>query len=101
MDPLPERVRLVAARHQVSNRQGISRRRLVNRVLEGVVVMSDSRYVGVDWASEEHAVCVVDERGRIVEGRRYRHKSRGSGRCALGCCVCGWRWSRSSDRTGC
>jgi hypothetical protein len=29
--------------------------------------------VGVDWASEEHALCVVDERGRIVEGRRYRH----------------------------
>jgi hypothetical protein len=26
--------------------------------------------LGVDWASEEHALCVVDERGRIVEGRR-------------------------------
>ena len=30
--------------------------------------MSDARFVGVDWASEEHAVCVVDERGRIAEG---------------------------------
>src|SRR6516225_3543361 len=39
--------------------------------------MSDSRYAGVDWASEEHAVCVVDERGRIVEGRRYRHDEPG------------------------
>jgi transposase len=39
--------------------------------------MSDSRYAGVDWASEEHAVCVVDERGRIVEGRRYRHNEPG------------------------
>lgn len=35
--------------------------------------MSDGRFAGVDWASEEHAVCVVDEGGRIVEGRRYRH----------------------------
>jgi transposase len=39
--------------------------------------MSDSRYAGVDWASEEHAVCVVDERGRIVEGRRYSHNEPG------------------------
>ena len=39
--------------------------------------MSDSRYAGVDWASEEHAVCVVDERGRILEGRRYRHNELG------------------------
>jgi hypothetical protein len=35
--------------------------------------MSDGRFAGVDWASEEHAVCVVDERGRILEGRRDRH----------------------------
>jgi len=34
--------------------------------------MSDGRFGGVDWASEEHAVYVVDGRGRIVEGRRYR-----------------------------
>ena len=33
--------------------------------------------LGVDWASEEHAVCVVDEQGRIVEGRRYRHNEPG------------------------
>ena len=39
--------------------------------------MSDSRYAGVDWASEGHAVCVVDERGRIIEGRRYRHNEPG------------------------
>jgi transposase len=38
--------------------------------------MSD-RFAGVDWASEEHAVCVVDERGRIVEGKRYRHNEPG------------------------
>ncbi|MBV8733782.1 MAG: transposase [Solirubrobacterales bacterium] len=39
--------------------------------------MSDGRYAGVDWASEEHAVCVVDERGRIIEGRRYSHNEPG------------------------
>ena len=39
--------------------------------------MGELRFAGVDWASEEHAVCVVDERGRIVEGRRYRHNEPG------------------------
>jgi transposase len=39
--------------------------------------MSEGRFAGVDWASEEHAVCVVDEQGRIVEGRRYRHDETG------------------------
>ncbi len=40
--------------------------------------MVEDRFAGVDWASEEHAVCVVDERGRIVEGRRYRHDEEAS-----------------------
>lgn len=35
------------------------------------------RFAGVDWASEEHAVSVHDQGGRIVEGRRYRHDERG------------------------
>ena len=39
--------------------------------------MLGERFAGVDWASEEHAVCVVDADGRIVEGRRYRHDERG------------------------
>ncbi len=39
--------------------------------------MSEGRFAGVDWASEEHAVCVNDANGRIVEGRRYRHDERG------------------------
>jgi transposase len=39
--------------------------------------MLDSRFAGVDWASEEHAACVVDEHGRIVEGRRYTHNEPG------------------------
>jgi transposase len=39
--------------------------------------MQQERFAGVDWASEEHAVSVHDEHGRIVEGRRYRHDERG------------------------
>ena len=39
--------------------------------------MGESRFAGVDWASEEHAVCVTDAAGRIVDGRRYRHDERG------------------------
>jgi len=39
--------------------------------------VSEGRFGGVDWASEEHAVGVVDEQGRIVEGRRYRHDETG------------------------
>jgi transposase len=35
------------------------------------------RFAGVDWASEEHAVCVVDGDGRIAEGRRFGHDERG------------------------
>jgi hypothetical protein len=35
------------------------------------------RFAGVDWASEEHALCVVDGEGRIVEARRYRQDERG------------------------
>jgi transposase len=41
------------------------------------VVVGESRFAGVDWASEEHAVCVNGADGRIVEGRRYRHDERG------------------------
>ena len=39
--------------------------------------MGQGRFAGIDWASEEHAVCVNDADGRIVEGRRYRHDERG------------------------
>jgi transposase len=42
-----------------------------------VVVVSDGRFAGVDWASAEHAVCVVDGRGRMVEGRRFGHDESG------------------------
>ncbi|MGZ6616352.1 MAG: IS110 family transposase [Solirubrobacteraceae bacterium] len=39
--------------------------------------MGELRFAGVDWASEEHATCMTDEPGRIVEGRRYRHNEKG------------------------
>lgn len=46
-------------------------------------LMQEDRFAGVDWASEEHAVCVNDTDGRIVEGRRYRHDEVGiSALCA-------------------
>ena len=34
-------------------------------------------FAGIDWASEEHAVCVVDADGRIVQGRRCAHDEAG------------------------
>jgi transposase len=40
-------------------------------------VVGEVRFAGIDWASQEHAVCVNDADGRIVEGRRYRHDERG------------------------
>lgn len=39
--------------------------------------MGEERFAGVDWASEEHAACIVDADGRILEGRRFRHDERG------------------------
>lgn len=39
--------------------------------------MEESRFASVDWASEEHAVCVLDAEGGIVEGRRYRRDELG------------------------
>lgn len=39
--------------------------------------MQEDRFAGVDWASEEHVVCVNDADGRMIEGRRYRHDERG------------------------
>lgn len=39
--------------------------------------MQEGRFAGVDWASEEHVVCVNDADGRMIEGRRYRHDERG------------------------
>jgi transposase len=42
-------------------------------------VVQEGRFAGIDWASAEHACCVVDAGGRIVEGRRYRHDERGLG----------------------
>jgi len=32
---------------------------------------------GIDWASEEHALCVVDQEGRMLEGRRVSHTEAG------------------------
>jgi hypothetical protein len=63
--------------------------------------MSDGRFAGVGWVSEEHAVCVVDERGRIVRASATGMASWDSEHYARGCWVWGWRWSRSTARMGC
>jgi transposase len=39
--------------------------------------VGEGRFAGIDWASQEHAVCVNDADGRIAEGRRYRHDEHG------------------------
>jgi hypothetical protein len=62
--------------------------------------MSQDRLAGVAWAREEHAVCVVDERGRIVEGRRYRHNEAGLRGLCVGLLRLGVRL-RWSARAGC
>lgn len=44
----------------------------------------ESCFAGVDWASEEHACCVVDGDGRIVERHRFAHDEHGiRALCAL------------------
>jgi transposase len=42
-------------------------------------VVEGQRFAGIDWAYEEHAACVNDASGRILEGRRYGHDERGLG----------------------
>jgi transposase len=37
------------------------------------------KHAGVDWAKEEHALCVVDETGRRLLERRFTHDERGLG----------------------
>lgn len=34
-------------------------------------------FAGVDWAKEEHALCVLDDAGRRVLERRFAHDERG------------------------
>lgn len=36
-----------------------------------------ARCAGVDWAKEEHALCVVDETGRPISERKFAHDERG------------------------
>lgn len=33
----------------------------------------EETFAGIDWASEEHALCVVDERGLKLEGEFFAH----------------------------
>ncbi len=38
-----------------------------------------ARYAGIDWAKDEHVVCVVDPEGRPVDTTRHRSDERGLG----------------------
>ncbi len=43
-----------------------------------------ARYAGVDWAKEEHALCVLDEEGLLLWKGKFAHDERGvAGACAL------------------
>lgn len=37
----------------------------------------DETFAGIDWASEEHALCVVDEGGRSLAGEMHSHDEAG------------------------
>jgi transposase len=42
-----------------------------------------ARYAGVDWAKEEHALCVLDEDGLVLSKKKFAHDERGiAGTCA-------------------
>lgn len=41
-----------------------------------------TRAAGIDWAKDEHALCVVEQSGRVLLERRFTHDERGLG--ALG-----------------
>lgn len=34
-------------------------------------------FVGVDWATEEHVVCLLDEHGKVIAERSFRHSGTG------------------------
>jgi transposase len=39
-----------------------------------------ARFAGVDWAKDDHVVCVLDERGRVLERVTVAHKAAGLAR---------------------
>jgi hypothetical protein len=40
-------------------------------------VKTQKWFVGIDWATEEHAVCLMDETGKVVGERAFRHSGAG------------------------
>jgi hypothetical protein len=34
-------------------------------------------YVGIDWASEEHAVCILNEKREVLEQKKFEHTGSG------------------------
>jgi len=37
----------------------------------------EEAFAGIDWASEEHALCVVDDGGLVLEGGMHAHEEAG------------------------
>src|SRR4051812_50060342 len=57
-------------------------------------IMADgtvSWFVGVDWGSEKHQVCLLDAAGQVVSERAFRHS--GAGLAAL----CDWLVSAAGE----
>ena len=52
---------------------------------EGLSVAEEIEwFVGIDWASQSHQVCLVDARGECWGSEPLRMAARGSRSCAIG-----------------
>src|SRR5215468_9609760 len=59
--------------------QGMTRRRggLAAKAKGGIMTEDVEWFAGVDWASQEHRVCLVDADGKIVGERGFAHGGAG------------------------
>jgi hypothetical protein len=61
-------------------------------------------FVGIDWASTEHAVCVLDQTGKTVGAFRIPHSAAGFddlvARCAGSARRPGCRWRSNAPTAG-
>ena len=52
---------------------------------EGLSVAEEIEwFVGIDWASQSHQVCLVDAHGECLGNEPLRMAARGSRSCAIG-----------------
>ena len=56
---------------------------------------------GVDWAKDDHVVCVVGEQGEVIDRFTVHHDARrAGGGCAVDCCAPASARSASNAGTG-